>query len=234
MHKPTEWSASRFAHTTRHPVARAKDQGRMGLSPIKQDQVVHRGATTLVAPALHLTYTTPVMILTRTITLSANSPILTGGVAVLYAISPALPTGLTFDTVTGNIADTPTVPSDTVIYTITATTTTGATVATTISLIVYNDVTPNLFYNPGFWGNANNDIRLPVGFPCLFLPTVTGLVNSFSYTDAPSALTYFNTTTGEFQLSPSIIQNGVFTITAKNFIGSTSLLIVYDFYDPNT
>jgi len=61
--------------------------------------------------------------------ITLNAPTNSGGAVVSYAISPALPTGLTLNTTTGIISGTPTALSTSTNYTITATNTGGSTTA---------------------------------------------------------------------------------------------------------
>ena len=61
--------------------------------------------------------------------ITLNAPTNSGGAVVSYAVSPALPTGLTLNTTTGIISGTPTALSTSTNYTITATNTGGSTTA---------------------------------------------------------------------------------------------------------
>ena len=70
--------------------------------------------------------------------MSADTPTAAGGAVDSWSISPDLPTGLIFDTATGEISGTPTVLSPLTTYTITATNT-GGSDSVSISLEV-NDI----------------------------------------------------------------------------------------------
>jgi hypothetical protein len=59
--------------------------------------------------------------------ISALSPSVSGGAVVSYSISPALPSGLSFDTTTGVISGTPTAIAVLTSYTVTATNSGGST-----------------------------------------------------------------------------------------------------------
>ena len=68
------------------------------------------------------------------------------GTVISYSISPGLPAGLSFDTVTGEISGTPTVISSTTTYTVTATNSGGSTTFDVV--ITVNDIAPSLLsYN---------------------------------------------------------------------------------------
>jgi len=93
----------------------------------------------------NLTYTTP-NVFVKNALITNLSPSSTGGAVVSYSISPTLPTGLSFDTATGEISGTPTIVSASATYTVTATNTGGST---TFGVVIrVNDVAPNgLSYN---------------------------------------------------------------------------------------
>ena len=95
---------------------------------------------TVPAPS-GLTYSSNTAIYTKGIAVTPNTPSSGGGAVVSYAISPALPMGLAFNTSTGAISGTPTVLTPLATYTVTATNTGGSTLAT-ISITV-NDAAPS-------------------------------------------------------------------------------------------
>src|SRR5204862_9118 len=72
--------------------------------------------------------------------ITANSPGNSGGPVTSYAISPALPAGLSFNTSSGVISGTPTALASVTGYTVTATNTGGSTTATVTITVV--DVAP--------------------------------------------------------------------------------------------
>lgn len=89
----------------------------------------------LPAPPV-ITYTPNNITLQQNTTAILLLPANTGGTAVSYGISPALPAGLSFNTTTGLISGTPTVLSPAVLYTITATNTGGSgTAPVTITVV---------------------------------------------------------------------------------------------------
>jgi hypothetical protein len=81
-----------------------------------------------VIPAFSLSSTSQTVIQNSAIsTVSSTS---TGGAIASYAISPAAPTGLTFNTSTGQLSGTPTQTQSATPYTITATNTAGSATRT--------------------------------------------------------------------------------------------------------
>lgn len=112
------------------------------------------------------------------------------GFVASYAIAPALPSGLNFDTGTGVISSTPTVAAANASYTVTVTNA-GGMVTHAFMLEVVPRPPANLDY-PGvpFLFNLNNAVTPQ-------LPTFTGQVDSFSIAPPlPTGLS-FNTMTGE-------------------------------------
>jgi uncharacterized delta-60 repeat protein/uncharacterized repeat protein (TIGR01451 family) len=94
-----------------------------------------------VVPPSALTYSTNPATYTKGTAITNNTPSSSGAPVVSYSISPALPTGLSFNTSTGVISGTPTVLSPAADYTVTATNTGGSTQATVN--ITVNDVPPS-------------------------------------------------------------------------------------------
>ena len=148
------------------------------------------------------------------------SPTISGGIVTSFSISPALPSGLSFNTSTGSISGTPSAIAATATYTVTATNTGGST--TFGVAITVNDVAPNsLSYNsPNVYTIGNAILNLS--------PTISGgIVTSFSISPAlPSGLS-FNTSTGSISGTPSAIAaTATYTVTATNSGGSTNFGVV--------
>ena len=99
----------------------------------KVDAIVRQkvdGKTTLqlgVYPPLTLSYSTNPAVYDKDVTITPNVPTVTGGDPTGYTVSPALPTGLTLDPVTGIISGTPTVEISSTGYTVTASNGGGST-----------------------------------------------------------------------------------------------------------
>ena len=94
-----------------------------------------------VAPSA-LNYAANPAIYTRGMEIADNTPSSTGGAVVAYSVTPALPAGLSLDTVSGVISGTPGTASVVTDYTVTATNSGGST---TVTLrITVNDATLGL------------------------------------------------------------------------------------------
>ena len=99
-------------------------------------------------PPTGISYPQSSYILTKGVELTpAATPTSSGGTVTSWAITPSLPSGLQFDSVTGVISGTPTVISNSATYTVTAQNSGGS--ATTSLTFQVNDVAPSsIQYNP--------------------------------------------------------------------------------------
>lgn len=147
-----------------------------------------------------------------------------------YSISPALPTGLTLDTISGVITGTPTAVTPTKIYTVTATNEDGSN-SFDITITV-NDIAPIISYptpNIFFKGKTINPLA----------PTNTGgnIVSYAINTALPLGLT-FNITTGVITGTPTAVTStATYTVTTSNSSGSGSFditITVDEPLDPDT
>ena len=163
-----------------------------------------------------LSYTTPVVYCDGT-AITDNVATITG-TPTGYAISPALPSGLSLDTTTGTISGTPSGPSDTTVYTVTATSATNSvTFAITLSVngalsgLSYASATPTYCTGVAITPNTK---------------TITGN-GTISYTVSPSLPLGFslNGTTGTISGTPTTETAAAdYTVTATNGCFSTTAL----------
>lgn len=174
------------------------------------------GPTTPGIPAF--TYPTNPAIYTRSVQISPNTPNLaSGGPVSGWAITPALPLGLVFDTTTGSISGTPAVISPQTSYQVTAV----GTAANTINVvsITVNDVPPSaLSYSQQSVSYAVGSAITPN------TPNVTGApITSYSVMPAlPGNLT-LDTTTGVITGTPiADTPPTVYTVTGTNTGGSVT------------
>jgi subtilisin-like proprotein convertase family protein len=89
-----------------------------------------------VVPPSSLSYSSNPVTYTNGTAITANTPTSSGGVGVSYAVSPALPAGLTLNTSNGVISGTPSAVTATTSYTITATNSGGSTTASVSIAVV--------------------------------------------------------------------------------------------------
>lgn len=141
------------------------------------------------------------------------------GFVASYAISPALPAGLNFDTGTGVISGTPTASTANASYTVTATNA-GGMVMDTFMLEVVPQPPANLAYPAApFLFNLNNAVTPQ-------LPTFIGEVDMFSIAPPLPAGLMFNTMTGEISGTPTMTQAATnHTVTATNIDGMDTVVI---------
>jgi uncharacterized repeat protein (TIGR01451 family) len=148
----------------------------------------------------------------------ANTPTSSGGEVISYAVSPALPAGLTLDTSNGVISGIPTEVTAADSYTVTATNSGGST--TTDVTITVNDAAPSsLVYssNPATytkWTAITTNTPTSSG----------GAVVSYTVSPAlPTGLS-LDTSTGVISGTPAAeAVAGSYTVTATNSGGSTTV-----------
>ena len=169
-----------------------------------------------IAPSA-LTYSSNPAAYTAGVVIPFNTPANTGGIVVSYAVSPALPVGLTLNTSTGVISGTPLAASATTFHTVTATNSGGSTTAQ-VSITVTGLAPTLLSYssNPATYtkGTAiTNNAPTSGG----------GAVASYSVTPAlPAGLT-LDPATGVIGGTPTAVTaTATYTITAANTNGSTT------------
>ena len=169
-------------------------------------------------PPLFTYSTTPAVYLLNT-AITANDPIITGGSITSFAISPALPAGLSLNTTTGRISGTPTALSPAASYTVTGTGTGGG--ATASVNITVKDAAPAFTYttNPAVYVKgtaitANSPIN------------TGGTVVSYGVSPALPAGLSLDTTTGVVSGTPTAVAAAAaYTVTATNSGGTASVAL---------
>jgi len=164
------------------------------------------------------------------------SPVNTGGAATSWSISAALPSGLNFDTSTGNITGTPTTISATTSYTVTASNSAGS--ATASITITVNPQGPAISYSP-----ASNTFSVGAAISTWSPTNTGGPVTTWSISPGLPAGLSFNTSTGAITGTPTATSASTsYTITASNATGSSTASITIAInntgpvisYSPNT
>lgn len=169
------------------------------------------GGSGMAAPS-DLSYPTPPAFV-RNQAIATLRPTVTGTVSS-YAVSPALPTGLTLDPMTGYISGTPTAVTPAASYTLTASNSAGST-DTSLALTV-NDALPAFSY-----GTDNNNVPLSLNSANSVSPTNTGgKADSWSISPQLPAGLSLNTTDGTIAGMPvAAMAPSSFTVTASNVTG---------------
>ena len=179
--------------------------------------------TITVNPSPIIAYSNSSYNVERTRAITSIQPTVTGIAASSFAITPALPTGLTFSTTNGTISGTPTVNSTSRTYTVTGTAASGCVGSTSFTLQVFSAVTPSaLSYTPG-----SQTVRQGTAITNMVPTASGGAVASYSISPALPAGLSFNTTTGIISGTLTAQQTGTvtYTITATNSGGSTTATV---------
>lgn len=166
-------------------------------------------------PPTNLTYASPRVLIKDQVSTAAFPTLGGGGAVVSYTITPALPTGLNFNTSTGEISGTPLVLSPASNYTIKAINS-GGEASFTLNLTV-NDIAPTSLSYPSPTVLSKNVAMAPLS------PIASGgQISQFSVigTALPAGLT-LNAQTGVISGAPTgVFGLTSFTIRGQNVSGS--------------
>jgi hypothetical protein len=147
--------------------------------------------------------------------ISSLVPTNTGGSAVSYSVSPALPSGLGINTSTGIISGTPTTATAVATYTITATNSGGnGTFPISITVNPAPVIKPSISYSPNTLTPTVN-----TAIATLNASNTGGAVTTWSVSPAvPSGITF---NSGTFSGTPTVVQTAVtYTVSATNSAGT--------------
>ncbi len=115
-------------------------------------------------PPTGLTYSMNPAVYTKGIAITPNTPSSSGGAVVSYAVTPALPAGLSLDASTGVISGTPTAAAATADYTVTAANSAGSTtVAVSITVNENVSCTPDVPVSAGLLTSPPTEIANVAG-----------------------------------------------------------------------
>ncbi len=165
----------------------------------------------------NLTYATNPAVFTLGQAITNDVPSSSGGAPTRYAVSPALPAGLTLDSTSGVLGGTPSAITPKATYTVTASNTAGGTTAALV--ITVNDIAPaSLTYSAP-------TATYPRGVPIAAnVASHTG-GNPTSYTVAPAlpAGLTLNPSTGAVTGTPTAVTaEAAYVVTASNDAGSVT------------
>jgi hypothetical protein len=177
-------------------------------------------SSTVAAPAFSISSTSETKIVNNAIsgyTIDASA----GGAIASYAISPAAPAGITFNTSSGLLSGTPTATQSATTYTITATNASGSATRT-FTLTVQAALTAPVISLSKI-AETTTAFIASVGFGYTIDASAGGAVASYALTGTlPAGLT-FDTSTGLITGSPTETKTATtYTITATNTAGSAT------------
>ena len=170
--------------------------------------------TTLSAPAFTLSSSSQSVIVNYAITTVTNTS--TGGAIASYAISPAVPSGLSFSSTTGQLSGTPTSTQSATNYTITATNAAGSATATfTLTVTVGT---------PAFSLSSTAETRVATTAITGYTITSTGApITSYSLVGTRPAGVEFDTSTGRITGTPTETRTATtYTIIGASASGETA------------
>lgn len=172
------------------------------------------------APPAGLAYAVPAPIYTKGTAIAPNAPSSTGGPVSTYAITPALPAGLTLDSTTGILSGTPAVLAPLATYTVTASNT-GGSVTTQLAITVADLPPTGLAYamNPATFFQG---LAITPDAPS----TSGGPVVSYAVAPALPPGLSLDLATGILSGTPTALAaTAPYTVTATNSGGSTTALL---------
>lgn len=167
-------------------------------------------------PPTSLIYSNPNAVYKAGKIISENSPTNSGGEVTSYSILPALPNGILFNPSTGKITGTPNCLAQSIVYSITATNSTGSTTSSVLIQIVAGEPT-NISFTVGLSGNAQSASR-GATLPAAFSATVTDL----SGNPISGASVTWNVAAGGGSLfGTTFLTNGSGIVTSTLTLGSS-------------
>ncbi|MEM1450938.1 MAG: putative Ig domain-containing protein [Planctomycetota bacterium] len=165
-----------------------------------------------------LTYSSNPATYTRTEEIEPNTPTVTG-IVESYAVSPALPAGLSIDPATGILSGTPTAVAAAADYTVTATNAMGST--TVMLNVTVEEIDPPTMLSYVTPVTYVESIAIAPNEP-----TVTGQVESWSVAPALPAGLELDPATGVIQGAPAAAAAAAdFVVTGTNVAGSTDATV---------
>ncbi len=167
-----------------------------------------------VIPPANLTYAKNPATFTVAVAATPDAPSSTGGAPTAYAVTPALPAGLSLNAKSGVISGTPTAVAAAAKYTVTASNSAGS--ATALLTITVEVLPPVIAYSSGSYTFATGTALVP-----LLATNSGGAAQSFSVSPALPAGLSLNVATGTISGTPTAASaTSSYIVTASNAAGS--------------
>ena len=179
-----------------------------------------------VAPA-NLSYSTAVATYFRGVPIAANLPSSTGGAVTLYAVAPALPSGLSLNPATGVISGTPTVLTGMATHTVTASNS-GGSASTDLSIRVMDAAPATLAYS------ANPAVYVKGTAIVPNVPSNTGgVITAYTVLPALPAGLALDPATGVLTGTPAVATaTASYVVTGSNITGNATSVLVLTVNEP--
>ena len=187
------------------------------------------GSFTITTSVPVISYSPNTVAFSVGIAISPMNPTNTGGAAVSWSITPALPAGLSLSLSTGQISGTPTVASTATAYTVTASNAAGSGTAVVNITINAGPPIPSIGYSP-------NNASLNVGTPMVPMTpnNIGGAATSWSISPALSAGLSISTSTGVISGTPTVAKSITgYTVTASNASGNGTATVTITVTGPS-
>jgi sugar lactone lactonase YvrE len=176
-------------------------------------------ATPSVPAPTGLAYPSNPAVYVKGTAIAANTPTVSSGSTVTYAVTPTLPAGLGLNASTGVITGTPTAVSAPATYVVQATNA-GGSITTNLSVTV-DDLAPGFAY-----GTSDLLFGKDVAITPLTPSSTGGAITAWSVAPALPAGLAFSTSTGGISGTPTVgAASHAYTITASNSGGSLAKVL---------
>ncbi len=143
-----------------------------------------------------------------------------GSPATSWSVSPALPSGITLNSSTGQISGTPSAATASAGYTVTATNSSGSSTAVVTLEVTAAAVAPSISYSPSTRSFTLNATASPM------IPTVTGTFPTWAVSPALPIGMVINSQNGVISGTPTELMSSTpFTVTATNTGGSVTTTV---------
>ena len=175
-------------------------------------------APTVPAPT-GLAYPTNPAVYVKGTPIGVNTPTVTSSSAVIFSVTPPLPTGLTLNATTGAISGTPSAVSATATFTVRATNAGGS--ATANLSVTVNDLAPAFDYS-----STSLLFGKDVAIASLTPTSTGGAITGWTVAPTLPAGLAFSTTTGMISGTPTVgAASQAYTVTATNSGGSLAKVL---------
>ncbi len=174
-----------------------------------------------IGPPTNLSYSTNPATYPVGLPIAPNRPSSSGGPPTGYAVTPALPAGLSLDPGTGIITGTPTTPAATATYTVTASNGSGSATAALVLTVSARNPPAGLSY-------STNPATYEIGVAIApNTPSSTGgAITSYSVAPALPAGLSLDATTGVITGTPTTATpTAAYTVTGANAEGNTTVAL---------